>query len=260
MTALLQSLEAANPFSSAMGRKYSSYMGVDNEGTPTRLLDAVNVDGHALAVHRALLNTFDSAEYPCIGAKAAFNSPNYRFGMYPAMGSRAAVAGLARDLWLFTHERRHMGTEFTTFVAVFADSAAHGASGFERSLWRQLQNMRDLDHPFHRYDPSVSADPTSVEFAFSFAETAFFVVGMQPDSPRQARRFPWPALAFNAHDQFRRLRSRGLYVRFQKIIRERELALQGSLNPNLSEFGTASEAAQYAGHPVDADWVCPFRG
>ncbi|MBA3796937.1 MAG: YqcI/YcgG family protein, partial [Chloroflexi bacterium] len=39
---------------------------------------------------------------------------------------------------------------------------------------------------------------------------------------------------------------------------QREVALQGSINPMLSDFGTRSEARQYAGREVDEEWRCPF--
>jgi hypothetical protein len=35
--------------------------------------------------------------------------------------------------------------------------------------------------------------------------------------------------------------------------------LQGSLNPNLADFGEQSEARQYSGRATEADWVCPFH-
>ncbi len=48
------------------------------------------------------------------------------------------------------------------------------------------------------------------------------------------------------------------FDRMQAVIRERELALQGSLNANLSNFGEQSEARQYSGRRVEVGWRCPF--
>ncbi len=42
-------------------------------------------------------------------------------------------------------------------------------------------------------------------------------------------------------------------------IRARELRLDGTLNPNLAEFGYHSEARQYSGRPTEETWTCPFR-
>ena len=44
----------------------------------------------------------------------------------------------------------------------------------------------------------------------------------------------------------------------QYTIRAREVALQGSINPMLSDFGEESEARQYSGRTVPDDWVPPF--
>jgi hypothetical protein len=41
-------------------------------------------------------------------------------------------------------------------------------------------------------------------------------------------------------------------------IRRRDTDLQGYLNPMVSDHGEASEARQYAGRAVPADWTPPF--
>jgi hypothetical protein len=45
----------------------------------------------------------------------------------------------------------------------------------------------------------------------------------------------------------------------QEVIRSRERNLQGTLNPNLGDFGVRSEARQYSGRPTEPDWRCPFH-
>jgi hypothetical protein len=45
----------------------------------------------------------------------------------------------------------------------------------------------------------------------------------------------------------------------QQTIRRRDIALQGSTNPMLSDFGEQSEARQYSGRAVDAGWSPPFK-
>ena len=106
--------------------------------------------------------------------------------------------------------------------------------------------------------PSVSTDPNDPQFSFSFAGQAFYIVGMHPNSSRIARRFPWPTLVFNPHEQFERLRADGKWKRMQQAIRARDVALQGSINPMLSDFGEEPEARQYSGRAVSRDWVAPF--
>jgi hypothetical protein len=45
----------------------------------------------------------------------------------------------------------------------------------------------------------------------------------------------------------------------QEAIRQRDIALQGSINPVLARFGEASEARQYSGRAVESNWKCPFH-
>ena len=66
-------------------------------------------------------------------------------------------------------------------------------------------------------------------------------------------------MVFNSHRQFEQLRADGRYQKMQAATRERDIALQGSINPNLADFGQAAEARQYSGRAVGPDWVCPFH-
>jgi len=123
-------------------------------------------------------------------------------GMYSEMNTPGTNAGLARDLFAFVQEQPYMQSGFTTFIASFAEPHPFDEGDFERLLWQQLQALHDLDAPLHAWDASVSADPENPAFSFSFAGHAFFIIGMSPASSRWSRRFAWPMLVFNAHNQF----------------------------------------------------------
>jgi FPC/CPF motif-containing protein YcgG len=194
-------------------------------------------------------------EFSCLGARAALRHAGFRFRVYPEMGSAAATSGLARDLGAFAAGPAEGG--FATFAAVFLAPAPEGERDFEERLWLQLQRLHDAD-PAPAWDPTVSSDPQDPDFSFSFGGTAFFVVGLHPASSRLSRRFGWPALVFNPHAQFEQLRADGRYARMRDAIRARELALQGSVNPNLSDFSEISEARQYSGRRAEPAWRCPF--
>jgi FPC/CPF motif-containing protein YcgG len=198
------------------------------------------------------------AEFPCLGGKAAINGNSYRFGLYAEMNMPATTAGLAYDLWEYVRERPTFKTEYATFVAGFVAPVVNDEREWEELLWAQLQGLHDLDRAHHAWDSTVSSDPEDPGFSFSFAGTSFFVVGLHPASSRRARRFAWPTLVFNAHVQFVRLREQNRFERLRETIRERDYKLQGSLNPNLSDFGEASEARQYSGRAVEEGWRCPF--
>jgi len=248
----------ANPYSSPLALANSSYMACI-DGELARLLDCREPSARARLMHDAFTKFIKAPRYPCLGAKAAINQGSYRLGVYHRLGSPQATAGLARDLCAFAAERPLMQTDYAAYIAAFDDLGYFDETLFEAALWRQLQALSDIDRHHHAWDATVDSDPQSAQFAFSFAGTAFFVVGMHPGSSRRARGFSWPALVFNAHDQFRTLREKGLYGRFVSRVRTRELALQGSTNPNLAQFGERSEAVQYAGRAVGDGWKCPFH-
>jgi FPC/CPF motif-containing protein YcgG len=210
-------------------------------------------------VHRSFRSHVLDQAFPCVGGKAAISNNTCRFGFYPEMNARAATAGLAYDLWEYAHERPTFHTEYATFIASFASPLDGDEHEWEKSLWSQLQNLHDLDRPHHAWDSTVSDDPEDPAFSFSFAGTAFFIIGLHPSSSRLARRFAWPTLVFNAHAQFEHLREQNQFERVRETVRARDYKLQGSLNPNLSNFGERSEARQYSGRAVEEGWRCPFH-
>lgn len=123
----------------------------------------------------------------------------------------------------------------------------------------QLQALHRCDQRDFDWAQGVSSDPASSDFSFSIGGRAFFVVGLHPHASRLSRRSPAPCIAFNFHDQFEQLRASGKYDTMQRAIRARDVALQGDVNPVLSRFGESSEARQYSGRAVGANWGCPFR-
>ena len=152
-----------------------------------------------------------------------------------------------------------MRVEYATFVAAFEQPDAGDEKWFEISLWRQLQQLITLSARHWPWNPTVSDNPAEPNFAFSFAGEAFFIVGMHARASRTSRRFLLPAIAFNAHTQFDRARGTGRFPRLQQQVRAREIAIQGSLNPELSAFGSRSEARQYSGRTTKGNWECPYR-
>ena len=138
---------------------------------------------------------------------------------------------LAEDLARFARQAS-AANRLSAFVAIFTGRPPASERAFERRLWAQLQLLHERDDPAAGWDPAVSADPRDPRFSFSFAGTAFFVVGLHPRSSRLARRFRYPALVFNPHAQFERLRREGRFERLRDVIRARDIALQGSINPS----------------------------
>jgi FPC/CPF motif-containing protein YcgG len=69
----------------------------------------------------------------------------------------------------------------------------------------------------------------------------------------------YPALAFNPHAEFQKLRATNHYESMKEIVRKRDIAYSGSINPMLSDFGEASEVYQYSGRNYNEDWKCPLQ-
>ena len=127
-------------------------------------------------------------------------------------------------------------------------------------MWARAQARCERDAGLgHPWEPRVADDVENPHFSLSVAGEAFFIVGLHPRASRPARRFEVPALVFNMHAQFERLRSDGRYEKLRTAILKRDLSLAGSINPMLARHGETSEARQYSGRAVEADWRCPFR-
>jgi FPC/CPF motif-containing protein YcgG len=194
-----------------------------------------------------------------VGSRSVANRLTYRFGLYPVLGSADAAAAVCHDLYEFNHEFDRIGDEFVSFIAGFGVGGVDSEIAFERALWGHLQAMHEVDRRSFAWDPQVNSDPAHPEFSFSIGGRGFFVVGLHPHASRMARRTQQPTIVFNAHEQFEALRRRGKFEMMKQMIRARDLAYQGSINPVLENFGAASEARQYSGRAVPSDWDCPFH-
>ena len=237
----------------------SSYLG-SSDGVLKHILDPHRRPGAAeMAVHEELLERVLGEGYPCVGARSAFNRRVYRFGRYSEIGADAAARAVCHDLYEFAHEMGEMDTAFVTFIATFGEPNILSEAHFERLLWVQLQQMHEIDNQFFGWDPAVSPDPGDNQFSFSIGGRAYFIVGLHPLASRKARQFPHAALVLNLHVQFGRLRERGKFEMFKNMIRARDMAFQGSINPVLENFGESSEARQYSGREVEDNWRCPFE-
>ncbi len=222
------------------------------------LPDQISQDVHLRAwkINQEFIRKVDTTEYPCVGAKAAFNTKQYRLGIYGNMGAEDSTQALANDLKLYIEDSLGKDCNYMSMIAVFEDKIDSELE-FEEKLWQQLQHLHDADGDAD-WDPSVSSDPADKNFSFSFNGYAFFVVGLHPQASRRARRFGFTAMAFNLHKQFEALRASGVYEKMKNTIRTREKNYDGGINPMLKDHGEGLEAPQYSGREVDESWKCPF--
>jgi uncharacterized protein len=249
-----------NPlWSDPTASRFSSYAAFNGKAVTRPLKRDVPVGGELIDAHNQLRERILDQSHPCTGAVSAFSQQCYRFGLYPELTSESAIRAVCHDLYCFCHEFTPVGDNFITFVAMFRGPAIRSERHFEDLLWNQLQGMHDLDSDFFAWDKDVDSDPASRRFSYSIGGRAMFVIGMHPKASRLARTFPYPTLVFNLHEQFEHLRARGKLEGMKQTIQAREMALQGSINPMLADFGENSEARQYSGRAVLDSWVCPFH-
>ena len=199
--------------------------------------------------------------FPCVGAKAALNRDGMRFVVARDFTSAWDDLRILPTLFDLVRGYRASPDLFQTLVVIFEQGAPESETEFEEGMWDRLQSLTDKDEWLGQpADPRVAHDPDDPHFAMSFGGEAFFVVGLHPRASRPARRFERPAMVFNLHDQFERLRAAGRYDKLRGAILSRDVALAGSVNPMLASHGTMSAARQYSGRAVEDGWCCPFSG
>jgi FPC/CPF motif-containing protein YcgG len=200
-----------------------------------------------------------SDAFPCVGAKSVLALDRLVAFEAGSIVSNASDEDLYEALCRFG-AADDGSPALRSFVCLFFDREPMAEADFEMAMWARMQALHERDAARNvAWADGVSNRPDSPHFSMSVAGHAYFLVGLHPGASRGARRFARPAIVFNPHEQFQRLRTDGRYTQIQSINRERELASHGSLNPMLADFGVGREAAQYSGRQVGADWTCPFK-
>ena len=138
---LPQEQSCSNPFRSDLARANSTYAAYQNQKLTLREESDRLPSPFFIEAHNTLRNSMFAPRFSCVGAKAAFNSSQYRLGAYRSMAESASLAGLARDLYFFTQEQTRMGSDFTTFAACFEGPLCTDEHEFERHLWEVLQSL-----------------------------------------------------------------------------------------------------------------------
>jgi len=200
------------------------------------------------------------AVFPCVGAKSAQSRGTLKVIACWSIISAWDDVRIHRELLAWATEYRKSPGLFCSIAFIFGGPSDLSERAFEDAMWARIQSLSNKDAWLSQpYDERVSSNPEDPHFSLSFGGEAFFVVGLHPGASRPARRFKWPAMVFNLHEQFEQLRREGRYERIRKAILERDVDLAGSVNPMLARHGERSEAPQYSGRAVEPGWRCPFR-
>lgn len=185
------------------------------------------------------------SSFPCVMAKAVARNGNLKV-LTIKNNYSTNIESFLSSMYEFIESFKKNPSRLSSFVLVLENQDL-SFEGFEKKFWKFLEEINAHDKKLYPADPRVSADPRNDQFSFSLKSEAFFIIALHPHSPRKARRFPYPAIVFNPHQQFENMRRNGVFHKVRDMIRLKDKILQGSINPMLTDFGTRSEVFQYLG-------------
>jgi len=204
------------------------------------------------------LKYIEQKDFPCIAAKAALNKQQLKCMVADHIGCPKDDVQILKFLSEFVDDYRVSKTFYHSAAIIFKQPENLAEQAFDDLFWKKLQSLSNLDAQCHKYDSRVDKNPASPSFSFSINEEAFYIIGLHPLNSRHSRRFKYATLVFNPHEQFENLKTTGKYDTMKKAVRKRDIALSGSVNPMLKDFGVASEVFQYSGQKYDENWKCPL--
>ena len=197
--------------------------------------------------------------FPCLAARSALTNHHIRYKVVDHMACPKDDHEILEFLYAFIDEFRAAKDDFYSAVVIFKAPVIRHEEMFEQLFWPRLQALANLDAANHSYDTRVDQAVESPNFSFSLKEEAFYLIGLHPANNRKARQFEYPAIVFNAHAQFEKLRQENHYAKMQHVVRHRDMVYSGSVNPMLADFGEISEVHQYTGKQYEAGWKCPLH-
>jgi FPC/CPF motif-containing protein YcgG len=200
----------------------------------------------------------DEKGFPCIGAKAALSKNHIKCIVLTHMACPAQDVEALQFIYNFVDEYRSSNDMYYSAAVIFKEPLHISEDIFDQLLWQRLYALSSLDKKNFQHDTRVDSDPASARYSFSLKGEAFFIVGLHAASCRRARQFKYPALIFNPHAEFEKLRASNRFIKMREVVRKRDVAYSGSVNPMLSDFNTASEVYQYSGKQYTSDWICPL--
>jgi hypothetical protein len=208
---------------------------------------------------RTLVEHVNQPDFPCVGAKAALACGGLTVLTAGAITQSADDPRLHDALVRAGRSAGEDGPDFRSLAVVFAGPVDLDEACFEAALWGRLGALLAIDRARGMRRPAgFSEDPAHPDFALGFGGHPFFAVGLHPGASRRARRLRFPAIVFNSHEQFARLRAADRYERMRAVILARDEAFDGKPNPMIARHGEVSEARQYSGRAVADDWACPL--
>ena len=208
---------------------------------------------------REYLKFLGNKDYPCIAAKAALSLAHVQCMVACDLSQSDWDGEILEFLYRFVDHYRTAAQPYHSACIIFPGPALLQEEMFDELLWARLNALASLDREMFPHDPRVDSYPHSTRFSFSIKQEAFFIIGLNPLSKRKSRAFMYPAIVFNPHQEFERLRRIKKYDHMKGTVRKRDILFSGSVNPMLTDFGEESEVFQYTGIQHKPGWVCPLK-
>ncbi len=217
----------------------------------------LNPEGHL--IFKNIKDLISRKNYPCVAAVKALHQKEYSVGIYKNFGSAESWQEIRQDLRFFIQEQQKTKSTYLTFWAVFEGETQFTEDEYETLMWKELSHLSSFEDKNHDWPTEEISNPENPGFCLSIDKKPFFVVGVHPNSSRDARKFFKPALIFNVFEQFQNLQKAGLYESMKAIIRKRDVLFQGSVNPMVEKYGDDWESIQFSGKENPKSWKCPFH-
>jgi uncharacterized protein len=205
-----------------------------------------------------LVDFIGQLSFPCIMAKTVAHKGLLQVETVSDFNASSAKSVLT-EIYGFIDSYRQKQQRLSSFAVILHSELSSPFDSFEQNFWAFLSQLNHYDKEKYPHDDRVSSDYLDDAFSFSLKAEAFFILALHPQSPRWSRRFKYPAIIFNPHAQFERLRRVGIFTKVRNIIRKRDMLLQGSINPMLNDFGEKSEVYQYLGRTYTPQDIIPLK-
>jgi uncharacterized protein len=210
-------------------------------------------------IRNDFFNFINNKIFPCVGAKTAISKNQLSCMVAGNIFCPSHDKEILSYLYSFIDNYQLSNNNFHSAAIIFTGPENITEEMYETAFWQRLQAISNIDAQLFGFDKRVSSDIDSPLFSFSIKEEAMFVVGMHAASSREARRFAYPAIIFNPHEQFDVLKRTNKYKSLQSSIRKRDIAFSGSINPMLNDHAITPEIVQYSGKNYGNQFTCPLK-
>lgn len=199
--------------------------------------------------YQLLKETIEKPEFPCIFAQAAFAKETYTYREFGQLSQEKTAAEVCQAMYEAAQSRAPINGKslaFPTFIAAFSPGDYSDGATAAKVLFTLFKNMRahDIQAGFE-WASGVSNDVTHELFSFSIGGEAYFIPFFFPFAIAPARKTAHTYLVFNSHQTFEVLRQKGLFDKFRKLIRERQIKQYGKVPELLCDFAQGQEFPQY---------------